>query len=715
LSSKKDKLLESAQKSILKGQIDRALKDYEQIVALDPGEMRHRQKFAELLVRVNAKEEAINQYEQIGKHYADNSYFLKAIAVYKQIQKLDPTDLKTSLTLAALNHKQGMTGNALNEYGLVLTAYETTGKYAEAIKTVDLMLELDPANPATRLRKAETVFRSGAREESYPIFCDLIRILKDQGDKTTLARVTARVAELFPEKEQVAGSQPSEFAGIDEVDAEIFRLGELLKKDSGDLRSWMNLVEAYSVKGDQERVKKTYINVLRLFPSELRAMEGLVICALDSGDGEECLNLLGQYEPNFFAQGAVKQLESIYLRLQELMPADVRIDESLNRVWGALQDIDKVKEGAGVQEFQIPDSANEQPSQEPSFQESFSSLDLDAAESPSEVVPDYEIEQDNSLSSSSLIPEEEAFDWEEEIDIGLIDEENDQVNSPPEVSAENSLAENYVTLPKDLDFESCENAEFELSLETDSFEQSSDFVETASEYRPSLEFPDELHAGADLTLELSEQEQEQEDTPPFTEWESADLDLGDESPEIDELFDQLDALLPATDGGELDNKDDDSVLDEVFATLERGSEALYDSEDLESHYDLGIAYKEMGLYDDAINEFQTAARGPRKVDSLTLQAVCYREKGAPEMAEKLLKMGSTLEGLSSGELLSFKYEMAFLYELTERSEEALRLYDEVLNADPKFHDVARRIASLKGEDANLDIIDLDLEDLEPLD
>ena len=85
LASKKDKFLESAQRFVLKGQLDKAIKDYQQVVALEPKEIRYQQRLAELLVRESRKEEAIAQYEGIGKHYAENSYFLKAIAVYKQI------------------------------------------------------------------------------------------------------------------------------------------------------------------------------------------------------------------------------------------------------------------------------------------------------------------------------------------------------------------------------------------------------------------------------------------------------------------------------------------------------------------------------------------------------------------------------------------------------------------------------------------------------
>ncbi len=94
---------------------------------LIPADIRHRQKLAELLVRVNRKEDAIAEYEAISRQYSNNHFYLKAIAVYKQIQKLDPANINTTLTLASLNEKQGLTGNALTEYTLAVNYYLKDG------------------------------------------------------------------------------------------------------------------------------------------------------------------------------------------------------------------------------------------------------------------------------------------------------------------------------------------------------------------------------------------------------------------------------------------------------------------------------------------------------------------------------------------------------------------------------------------------------------
>ena len=53
-----------------------------------------------------------------------------------------------------------------------------------------------------------------------------------------------------------------------------------------------------------------------------------------------------------------------------------------------------------------------------------------------------------------------------------------------------------------------------------------------------------------------------------------------------------------------------------------------DESDAETHYDLGLAYKEMGLYDEAIKAFEKALRAPgREVRCRLMIGMCHREQG----------------------------------------------------------------------------------------
>ncbi len=198
MSSQKDKFLASAQKFIQKGQFERALRDYEQVVTADPKDIRHRQKLAELLVRCNRKEDALQEYETIAKYYDENGFYLKSIAVYKQIQRLDPTNIDISLALATLNEKQGMIGNALSEYKMVFDHYEKSEKTAEAIAILRRMQGVDPENAEIRMKLAETEFAAGSVDSAYQEFTRVALTLKNRGNTAAFDKVCRRIKELFP-------------------------------------------------------------------------------------------------------------------------------------------------------------------------------------------------------------------------------------------------------------------------------------------------------------------------------------------------------------------------------------------------------------------------------------------------------------------------------------------------------------------------------------
>ena len=101
----KDKLLTNAQKFLSKGQIPKATGEYQKLVEAFPKDVRNRQKLAELLNRGKRNEEALTEYELVAKHYTDTGFYLKAIAVFKQMQKIEPSRLDIYHRLADLNDK----------------------------------------------------------------------------------------------------------------------------------------------------------------------------------------------------------------------------------------------------------------------------------------------------------------------------------------------------------------------------------------------------------------------------------------------------------------------------------------------------------------------------------------------------------------------------------------------------------------------------------
>ena len=200
MSTKKNKLFESAQKNILKGQFDRAINDYRQIIELDPSDLRHRQKIAELLTKAKRNDEAVKEYTSIAKHYIDSDHYVKAIAIYKQIQKLDPVNPDISLTLASLNEKQGLIGNATTEYASAVQIFEKNGENLKALKALECILALDASNSAVRLRLAEKYFTTGSEEKSFAVFVSLLQDLKERNDETGFSYISECAVKILGDK-----------------------------------------------------------------------------------------------------------------------------------------------------------------------------------------------------------------------------------------------------------------------------------------------------------------------------------------------------------------------------------------------------------------------------------------------------------------------------------------------------------------------------------
>jgi tetratricopeptide (TPR) repeat protein len=114
----------------------------------------------------------------------------------------------------------------------------------------------------------------------------------------------------------------------------------------------------------------------------------------------------------------------------------------------------------------------------------------------------------------------------------------------------------------------------------------------------------------------------------------------------------------------------------------------------------------------AIAEFQDAAHDPRrKIDCISLQGVCCRDKGDFARAEDILTRGIALKGLTAEQLTQLKYELALLYETMGRHDDALSLFREIKAIHPDFRDTSEKTAGV-GTEATQEYDELDLVELE---
>ena len=135
---------------------------------------------------------------------------------------------------------------------------------------------------------------------------------------------------------------------------------------------------------------------------------------------------------------------------------------------------------------------------------------------------------------------------------------------------------------------------------------------------------------------------------------------------------------------------------------EPGFGAAAAQDDPETHYNLGVAFREMGLLDEAIGEFQKVVRGvgkelypPNFLQACSLLAICFMEKRMPAVAIKWYRRALEAPGLDEEAILALQYDLGLAYEQAGDARNALERFTEVYSQNIDFRDVAEKIRVLQ--------------------
>lgn len=143
--------------------------------------------------------------------------------------------------------------------------------------------------------------------------------------------------------------------------------------------------------------------------------------------------------------------------------------------------------------------------------------------------------------------------------------------------------------------------------------------------------------------------------------------------------------------------DEEADFQDMLRKFKQGIAENVDEEDHQSHYDLGVAYKEMGLLDEAIAEFQKALRAPsNRVPTYEALGSCFIEKEQYAMAATLLSRALSEKDVGDDNLVGVLYLLGRCAEARGQHEAALEYYQRVFVVDIRFRDVGERMAAVEG-------------------
>ena len=139
----------------------------------------------------------------------------------------------------------------------------------------------------------------------------------------------------------------------------------------------------------------------------------------------------------------------------------------------------------------------------------------------------------------------------------------------------------------------------------------------------------------------------------------------------------------------------DIDVDQVFEKFKAGVKAQVADNDSATHYDLGVAYKEMGLLPDAVGEFETAGRdATRECMCFAMIGMIYLEQNQLDRAAEAYVRALSATQKTVEQEMSLYYDLGNVYEMKGKNQDALYYFQKIARRDPGYRDVTDRIRHL---------------------
>jgi tetratricopeptide (TPR) repeat protein len=659
LSLDKSSIVEKAQKFTANGQLDKAIEEWQKLIRQTPNDGNIYNTIGDLQLKRSLPQKAVEAYLKGAEAFQGAGFELKTIAVYKKVIKIDPSRLDVYEKLADLNAHRGMAANATEEYHRIAKQYAKLGNAKAALLIYQKLADLDPENVQARIKLAEMCAKEGFSDQALEAYQKSLEFLRARNKPNEASRVLKEIEQLRPGFQETEGKigDPASPEPIPSPSAESNLKLEPLEAEIAAPA----IPEFAPTAADQSEVSVEDRQEQVLPPPQKDESSSSAVA--QPVTPEEIQNRLTEAEV-YIKYGLLEKATEQLCELLKDAPDHAEVYLRLKEIYDEEGNIEKSKEvGAALADLYGKRGELEQQTE---LLKELGLLGRPAGE------PDKEGEESDEVQPQEAI---EVFGQAVKL------ESRQDDNAPPDLpDQENGLFE-----------ESVEHGE--AYLETG--EAAADNLE---ELTPVDDNPDRLAQSFRKDF-LGKDPQE----PPSDGAEDADFAETGPSEEplgtVESGYVDLSSLLdePEDRKSLVHPPPLESELDTIFEEFQKSMHEQPSHEDVETHFNLGIAYREMGLYTEATNEFKQAMGGARYIDSSLMLSICYQQVGKMKESEDILRSLMTDSRCSEEQRLLIKYELGLILS-KENNPEASQLFTEVYKVDPKFRDVARKLGkSGRGE------------------
>jgi tetratricopeptide (TPR) repeat protein len=341
MAVQRDKVINNAEKLVQKGKIDAAIKEYERLLEDNPNDVNTLNRIGDLWVRINRNDEAVKTFGKIADHYSKDGFFLKAIAIYKKINKLDPSKLDIYAKLADLYAKQGLAMEAKSQYQVLADYYLKHGDPGNALNIYRKISELDPSSINVHVKLADLYGQNNQTAEALKEYDRVGRMLLKRGMLDEAVQVFKKALKIDARNIELVESLVTALLEARDYDNALAIVEQALESNRDNPRLTGMWGRIQLAKGDVQSARSTLERAVRASPDEPAIRETLAEIYLKGNNPDGALEMISPLVDKALTRGergaAVEALNKV-LRvdsghaptLERLVGVYMRLNEETN-------------------------------------------------------------------------------------------------------------------------------------------------------------------------------------------------------------------------------------------------------------------------------------------------------------------------------------------------------------------------------------------------
>lgn len=743
----KSLIVKEAQKYLARGQIDKAIVEWEKLVKEAPdGNVFN--TVGDLYLKKGNKKSAVEFFHKAAAFFREGGFSLKALALYKKVINIDPADAGAYTALGELSEEKGLVTDAIKYYLTVADILAKETSKERFLSIYERILALAPSNIPLRDKVAGLFLKEGLTSYAIKEYLYIAKFCADKGDSEQARAYFTKILDIQPDNKNalVGLSQIYEKRGDLRQAVEYMKKAIEMQKDNVNL-----LLRCASLQKDAaayDDAIRCVAKAAELKPSDIEVLRMMGDIQLVMGDREKAWESYKTVVDSLAADNRTDDAIDIAAQFKDISPVEIgKLLISLFRQKGD-------SEAAFEENLFVADLLMDSGMQEEAVEYYREALRIHPDDMQIKKIL-AEQEMAMGMEPSAMEKEKSTEDLLTDADIfikyGLFDEarsvlEDLKLNEPSNVDVHTKLKALYLeTNDREQAVTECLIL-YELYNRNGNTEMREAELKKAAEINPEdprvqerlaalVEEPVEAPAPeAGITASIDDYVEDIAEAEFYLRQGLKDdalriyhklLKLFPDNGDLLDRVSSLEGALPESvtmgeDGAAagvmgmeaqeftlpeiveahaaeevVEPQFDTDVLD-IFEEFKKGLEKELEAEDSETHYNLGIAYKEMGLIDDAIKEFQTSRNDPKSaVRSTTMLGICYMEKGLYPLAIEAFRGAMNNIETRDDAYWSANYDLACAYEKNGNLKEAFGIFSEIYGWDSKFRQVAEKLNALK--------------------